>query len=181
MTRTFPSACMLATIGTLLLSACDTSPPAEPTPAATATSPSASAAPSPAPSLAAGELSEADKGETGARALLLDWARAIELRHFDEAWDLMSEADHRKWSRDDFAALFADLGEITVAVPGGTMEGAAGSLYYTEPVTITAPDSEGRPVRLEGEIVLRRVNDVPGATAEQLRWHVESTSLDWTH
>jgi hypothetical protein len=30
---------------------------------------------------------------------------------------------------------------------------------------------------LKGDVVLRRVNDVPGATEEQLRWHIESTTL----
>ena len=77
--------------------------------------------------------------------------------------------------------MFADLGKITVAVPTGTMEGAAGSSYYTAPVTITATDKDGRPVRIEGEAVLRRVNDVPGATAAQLRWHFERLTLNWTY
>ena len=84
-------------------------------------------------------------------------------------------------AKAEWRKLFADLGEITVAVPGGTMEGAAGSSYYTSDATITATDSEGRPIRYEGPIVLRRVNDVPGASAEQLRWHIESVKLDWTH
>ena len=35
------------------------------------------------------------------------------------------------------------------------------------------------PRRIEGEVVLKRVNDVPGASAEQLRWHIESTSFDF--
>jgi len=29
-----------------------------------------------------------------------------------------------------------------------------------------------------GEIVIRRVNDVDGASDEQLRWHIESTTID---
>jgi len=53
------------------------------------------------------------------------------------------------------------------------MEGAAGSLFYTVPVNI---DDGARTI--SGEIVLRRANDVPGATREQLRWHVESTTLE---
>lgn len=61
------------------------------------------------------------------------------------------------------------------------MEGAAGSSFYTALVTITGGEKSGRPVRIEGEAVLRRVNDVPGASAAQLRWHFERLSLDWTH
>jgi hypothetical protein len=124
---------------------------------------------------------EAERGEKGARNVLLSFARAIELKQFGQAWALLSPADKAKWSRADFATMFADLGKITVAVPTGTMEGAAGSSYYTAPVTITANDKDGRPVRIEGEAVLRRVNDVPGATAVQLRWHFEKVTLDWTH
>ena len=124
---------------------------------------------------------EAERGETGARNVLLSFSRAIELREFGQAWDLLSPADQKKWPRPKFAAMFADLGKITVAVPTGTMEGAAGSSYYTAPVTITATDKDGRPVRIEGEAVLRRVNDVPGATAAQLRWHFERLTLNWTH
>ena len=124
---------------------------------------------------------EAERGEKGARNLLLSFARAIELREFDQAWAMLGPAGRDKWSRTDFAALFSDLAEITVAMPDGTIEGAAGSLYYTAPVTITSSDREGRPVRIEGSAVLRRVNDVGGATPAQLRWHFETLTLDWTH
>ena len=124
---------------------------------------------------------EAERGETGARNVLLSFARAIELREFDQAWAMLDEADQAKWSKSEWRKLFADLGEITVAVPGGTMEGAAGSSYYTSQATITANDKDGRPIRYEGPIVLRRVNEVPGASADQLRWHIDSVKLDWPH
>ncbi|MFB0614141.1 hypothetical protein [Aurantiacibacter poecillastricola] len=134
------------------------------------------------PSLAPPVLdAEAAGGETGARSVLVNWARALELEEYDQAWSMLGEQDKQRWNREEFAALFEDLSEITVAVPSGRMEGAAGSLYYTAPTTITATDADGRPVRYEGEVVLRRVNDVPGATAEQLQWHIERVSLDWTH
>lgn len=123
----------------------------------------------------------AERTETGARAVLLDFARAIELKRFDQAYALLSTADKRRWSQADFAAIFKDLGKLTVAVPNGSMEGAAGSSFYTAPVTITSTDKAGRPIRIEGEAVLRRVNDVPGATPDQLRWHMEKLMLDWTH
>ncbi|MGV3555437.1 MAG: hypothetical protein ACO1OD_09290 [Croceibacterium sp.] len=124
---------------------------------------------------------DAERGETGARDVLLGFARAIELERFDEAYAMLGEADRNRWSRTEFAGFFADLEKITVAVPGGTMEGAAGSSYYMVPATITATDTAGVPVRYQGEIVLRRANDVPGATPEQLRWHIEHVELDRTH
>lgn len=124
---------------------------------------------------------EAERSDTGARNLLLAFARGIELAEFDQAWALLSEGDRQRWSKAEFAAQFADLDEITVAVPEGTSEGAAGSIYYTTPITVSGNDTEGRPIRYEGEAVLRRVNDVDGASPEQLRWHFDQLTFDWTH
>jgi hypothetical protein len=117
----------------------------------------------------------------GARHLLLSFARAIERKAFGEAWAMLGPGDRERWSRADFAAMFAELEGIAVAVGEGTMEGAAGSSFYTAPVTITGRDRQGRPIRFEGEAVLRRVNDVPGATPAQLRSHFKTLRLDWTH
>lgn len=124
---------------------------------------------------------EAEKGIEGARNVLLSFARAIELKEFDQAWAMLSPGDRQKWPKAEFTRMFADLGEITVAIPSGTVEGAAGSLYYTGPIAITADGRDGRPVRFEGETVLRRVNDIDGATPAQLRWHFDKLTLDWTH
>lgn len=108
-------------------------------------------------------------------ALVLNaWARAIALRD----WALVRAywGDHGArsgLSETEFAARWHRLKNPTVALSQGDQEGAAGSLYYTAPVTIT---DGGRTLR--GEIVLRRVNDVDGASAEQLRWHIESLSIE---
>lgn len=195
-----------ALLPALLLQACD-SPADPPTAVEAPAAPSPAAAPpappTPAPGAPSGQppgytagsginegypdlaptplVPEAERTETGARNLLLAFARAVELKEFDQAWAMLSPADRRKWTKAQFTKLFADLGPITAAVPGGTMEGAAGSSYYTAPVTITANDREGRPVRIEGEAVLRRVNDIDGASAAQLNWHFHQLTLDWTH
>lgn len=124
---------------------------------------------------------EAEKTETGARALLLSWGRAIELREYTQAYRMMGEAGAARWTLEEFRAIFADLDTIAVALPDGTMEGAAGSSYYALDVTIDAQDGEGRPIRIEGPLVLRRVNDVPGASEASLRWHFESIDLAVTH
>ena len=123
----------------------------------------------------------AEKTEKGARNIATSFARAIELKEFDQAWAMLDDASKRKWSKTQWAGHFSDLTDISVAVGSGRMEGAAGSSYYTAPLDITATDTSGRPVRYDGEMILKRVNDVPGAAAEQLRWHVNSLSLDWTH
>lgn len=124
---------------------------------------------------------EAERGIDGARNMLLSFARAIEQKEYGHAWSLLSPDDKRKWSRAEFAAIFADLGDVSIAIPTGSMEGAAGSSFYTAPITVTGNDKAGRPVRIEGKAVLRRVNDVDGSTLEQRRWHFQMLTLDWTH
>lgn len=124
---------------------------------------------------------EAERGVKSARNVLLTFASAIEQKRFGQAWAMLSQADKQKWSRSEFNTMFADLEKTSVAIPIGTTDGAAGSLYYTAPVTVTGHDKKGRPVRIEGEAVLRRVNDVDGATSAQLRWHFETLTLSWAH
>ena len=54
----------------------------------------------------------------------------------------------------------------------GKPEGAAGSIYVTMPVVFYAGSK-----RSAAEVILRRVNDVPGSTEAQRRWHIER--IDW--
>jgi hypothetical protein len=35
----------------------------------------------------------------------------------------------------------------------------------------------GEEVHMKGPVTLRRVNDVPGSTREQRRWHIAETAL----
>lgn len=56
------------------------------------------------------------------------------------------------------------------------VEGAAGSLYCTVPGSLTDASDLAKPP-VEGELVLRRANDVPGATPDQLRWTLQSSTF----
>jgi hypothetical protein len=60
----------------------------------------------------------------------------------------------------------------------GAIEGAAGSLYVEVPVVIYGRLRTGAEVHEKGRAVLRRVNDVPGSTAAQRRWHIERIELE---
>jgi hypothetical protein len=73
-------------------------------------------------------------------------------------------------------ALFADYKQPIIAIAGLEQEGAAGSVYCTVSGTLT---DAARPAKAAqtGEIVLKRVNDVPGATPEQLRWTIRSSTF----
>ena len=74
------------------------------------------------------------------------------------------------------SALFSDYVTPQITVSNAQEEGAAGTLYCT--VTGRLVDGSNSKVAPEqGEIVLSRVNDVPGATEHQLRWTIRSSNF----
>ncbi|UIP06831.1 hypothetical protein LY632_00065 [Erythrobacter sp. SDW2] len=121
---------------------------------------------------------EAERSETGARSVLIEWARALENRQWARAW--CQYADNGGASGQIFREFERDWsakGRITIAVPTGKMEAAAGSSYYTAPARVSILGDDGKESILMGNIILRRVNDVPGESDEVLRWHIESARL----
>lgn len=91
-----------------------------------------------------------------------DWVDAA------RAWSLDAQMTPEKLKGE-----FGGQASPKIAVGKGDVEGAAGSLYYEAPVVIDFAD--GRASK-RGTVVLRRVNDVPGASEEQLNWRIERTS-----
>lgn len=73
-------------------------------------------------------------------------------------------------------ALFDGYKQPTIAILGIEQEGAAGSLYCTVSGTLSDAGVAAKPPS-KGEIVLKRVNDVPGATPAQLRWTIRSSTF----
>ena len=51
-------------------------------------------------------------------------------------------------------------------------EGAAGSVYVSMPISFFGKKVDGIHFRDAATVVLRRVNDVPGSTEAQRRWHI---------
>lgn len=70
-----------------------------------------------------------------------------------------------------FGQVHLEIGKL------GETEGAAGSIYLTEPVVFYGTSKAGKDLRLPAEVILRRVNDVDGSTEAQRRWHIER--IDW--
>lgn len=124
---------------------------------------------------------EAEAGVLGARNVLLGFVRALENGQLATAWALMGDTARGERSESEFIAEWSELKNIMVAVVDGEVEGAAGSVYYSSQATITAQDRQGRPVRYEGPIVLRRSNLAPDAGGPLLRWHIERMDLAQTH
>ena len=94
----------------------------------------------------------------------------------------------REWARaalvwDDpvidgarLAAVFGGYKELRLAWQDPVVEGAAGSLYCTVSGTLTDARDPAKPP-VEGALELKRVNDVPGATPDQLRWTLRSSTF----
>lgn len=149
--------------------------PATPAPAASEAEPAPTpASQTPLPAKAQEETPAQPSLSRRPEEVLDAFASAIEARDWRALRAFWGE--HGTRSGMDEAAFAAHWGKLkspNVSVGQGQQEGAAGSIYYTAPVVIT--DGERT---IAGEVVFRRVNDVPGATSEQLRWHVESTTLE---
>ncbi len=62
----------------------------------------------------------------------------------------------------------------TLAIGAGSSEGAAGSLFYEAPIVLNFGDGSDA---LRGTVTLRRSNDVPGASEEQLTWRIRSSTI----
>lgn len=115
-----------------------------------------------------------DETAQGAVRRALDYCDALATRRFGDAYALWSDGGKASGlTLREFTDKFANV-RISDCQLGtaGPIQGAAGSLYVEVPTVIRGTTSAGRPLRIEGPIVLRRVNDVDGSTARQRRWHV---------
>ncbi len=92
-------------------------------------------------------------------------------------------ATDRLWAEDsaggaELTALLSGLTDLHAEVGApGAMEGAAGSSYIEVPASIEARRPDRARFSREARFTLRRVNNVPGATPEQLRWRIHSVAL----
>lgn len=163
----------------LLAAGCDRQKP-EPAPSEAAPIPTATATPAPVPtstpSKAASEAplpldAAALEDRKDPDRLLRYYATALSARDWAAAAKAWGEGSGvtAKTLKESYDR--AEAPQLTVGK--GITEGAAGSLYYEVPAMLRF--GSGPPEH--GSLVLRRVNDVDGATAEQLRWHIERSTI----
>ncbi|MGE4323737.1 MAG: hypothetical protein AB7E60_12015 [Sphingobium sp.] len=114
-------------------------------------------------------------GAGGARQVVEDYYGLLKEQRFADAQDLWagsSEIGAQDEAR--FAARFRGFSEIhaNIGVPTDP-EGAAGSLYVQVPVQVYGRLAvNGKPWYRLRQVTLRRVNDVPGASVADRRWHI---------
>lgn len=113
----------------------------------------------------------------GAAQVVQGYYGLLEEKRFEDAQDLWADKGAIGSQEDTlFAARFRGFSEIhaNVGAPGDA-EGAAGSVYVTVPVQVYGRvAATGKPWYRLRQVTLRRVNDVPGSSAADQRWHIES-------
>lgn len=77
-----------------------------------------------------------------------------------------------------FAASFAGYSEYHAQIGApGEIDAGAGQRYVTVPVQLYGRlKANAAPFHARGDVVLHRVGDIDGATAEQKAWHIRSIS-----
>ena len=114
------------------------------------------------------------KSAQGAAQVLQRFGGLLEQRRFAEAYRLWSDNGRATgMSEAKFISAYDKYAEIhsEVGAPGEA-EGAAGSIYVDIPFRLYGKLKTGEPFNQLGTVTLRRVNDVPGSTAEQREWHI---------
>ena len=106
--------------------------------------------------------------------MIVGYASLLEQGHIADTRRLWTEGS-------DASVVEAQLGEferikVEIGDPG-QMEGAAGSSYIDVPLQLTGRTKSGEAAALAGTATLRRVNDVPGSTELQRRWHIYRVEL----
>jgi hypothetical protein len=114
-----------------------------------------------------------------ARGVVRDYYAAIDRGDYRRAYGLWGDGGRASGqSYAGFVRGFARTAHTrVVAGKPYDAQGAAGSRYVTVPVTVDATLKNGTRQRFAGRYVLRRVNDVDGATPAQLRWHLAQAKL----
>lgn len=152
------------------------------TPSAPPAAASAPAAPSyqaPAPQPPKRQLEEpkqpiAPTSAEAAGQLIQKYGALVEQKRWAEAARLWGQAQQAS----AFARRLKDNRETHLEIGDlSPVEGAAGSLYVSMPVTFYGRDQAGKEFRMPATIVVRRVNDVPGSTEEQRRWHIDHVEV----
>ena len=125
------------------------------------------------------EVPFAPESAQGAANVVQSYFALIEQGRYGEAWRLWSDGGQASgMSEAQFAAAFDRYREYHARIGApGEIEGAAGSLYVEVPVQAYGRLSSGEPFNRLGSVALRRVNDVPGSTPEQRRWHIFQSDL----
>lgn len=108
-----------------------------------------------------------------ATAAIERYYSALNARDYPTAWQLWGPNGSPKQTYEQFLKGYAQTrhANVTVGTPGA-IEGAAGSVYITVPVTVYAQLTDGRKQRFSGNYMLRQRN-----METSQGWHITSANL----
>lgn len=126
-----------------------------------------------------GEGPIAPHSAQGAAQVVQTYYALLEAKKYDEAYELWrGQGERSGMTADAFADSFARYATYHAEVGApGRVEGAAGSLYVEVPVHVYGELKSGEEFHLRGPVRLRRANNVPGATPEQLEWRIDDSGV----
>lgn len=115
----------------------------------------------------------------GAGQVLQTYFALIGQHNYGEAWKLWADDGRASGMTEPaFESVFGRYHQFNAQIGApGLIEGAAGSLYVDVPVVIYGRLKTGEEVHMNGPITLKRVNNVPGSTAEQQAWHIAESAV----
>ncbi|MED5524604.1 MAG: hypothetical protein VX447_07630 [Pseudomonadota bacterium] len=123
----------------------------------------------------AAQMQPAPGSPEAAEALVQTYYQAIASQDLKLAFGFW---EHPRQSFINFQQDNANISAIEVSFTGEPQtEGAAGSIYITLPVSLAIHYKDGSNGKAKGNVVLKRVNKVPGATEQQLHWQLYDTAL----
>jgi hypothetical protein len=114
------------------------------------------------------------KSNEAAEQLVEGFVRLLNAGRFNDAYMLLGP---NAPPRPQFDQRFTGYSNLSVSSgAAGRQDGAAGSIYVSVPLKVSGR-MRGQQIDKDATAVLRRVNDVPGSTEAQRRWHIER--IDW--
>ena len=111
------------------------------------------------------------KSAQGAGQVLQSYFALAEQGKFAEA--------NKLWTDGAEKLDLAKYKEVHANIGGpGDMQGAAGSSYVDYPVQLYGRTKDGKEFNSRGTMTLRRVNDVPGSSEDQRKWHIYKSDFN---
>ncbi len=137
----------------------------------------------PAADYAGGNVTPGEQGDIHAveqlkpEQVVIQFANLLHHKRFGDAFQL-TDSEAMGLSAKQFEERFSEYRTIDAAAGEvGRTEGAAGSLYSEVQLTLSGDKKNGSPYVMTGPVTLRRANDVPGASTDQLRWRIVNMAL----
>ena len=115
----------------------------------------------------------------GAANVVQKYYALIDEKKYRQAWALWGDKGAASGqSPDAFVATFANYSEYHAKVgTAGDVDAGAGQRYVTVPVQAYARRKNGAAAYWIGSVLLHRVAEVDGATAEDKSWRIKSIDL----